>query len=127
MSIELPLSLKDISAIPAGTDRLVLIESDEVFVGVKLFQPGEVFANHFHNGYDEIFMGIEGTVTIWQGRALKVEVGPGSSLACMRGSQHYLVNETSEPAKVLFAKVPLVADDTHWVEWSPEDDSHGGA
>lgn len=127
MNVRLPLSLEAISAIPEGLDRLVLVESDEVFVGVKQFQPGEVFANHFHKGYDEIFMGIEGVVTIWQGRTLKVEVGPGSSLSCMRGSQHYLVNETSLPAKVLYAKVPMVADDTHWVEWSPEGHSRESA
>jgi quercetin dioxygenase-like cupin family protein len=120
MKATLPLSLESITAIPSGEDRLVLIESDEVFVGVKLFQPGEVFANHYHEGYDEIFMGIEGVVTVWQGRSLKVDVGPGSSLSCMRGSHHYLVNETSLPAKILYAKVPMVADDTHWVDWTPE-------
>jgi quercetin dioxygenase-like cupin family protein len=125
MKAELPLSLEAITAIPDGADRLVLIESDEVFVGVKLFKPGEVFANHYHEGYDEIFMGIEGVVTVWQGRSVRVEVRPGSSLSCMRGSHHYLVNETNSTAKILYAKVPMVTDDTHWVDWTPESQKDG--
>ena len=127
MNATLPLTMQTLSGIPDGEDRLVIVETPDVFVGVKLFQPGEVFPNHFHDGYDEIFMGLEGVITIWQGRNLRVEIGPGSSVTCQRGSHHYLANETSQPVKVLFAKVPLIADDTHWVPWAPVIGPNDGA
>jgi quercetin dioxygenase-like cupin family protein len=127
MDATLPLTMQAITNIPEGTDRLVLVETPGVFVGVKSFEPGEVFANHFHEGYDEIFMGLEGTITIWQGRNTRVEVGPGSAVTCPRGSHHRLANETDLPVKILFAKVPLIADDTHWVEWAPAPEVSSGS
>lgn len=120
MDLTLPLSRHALTEIPDGSDRLVVIETPDTFVGVKVFAPGEVFPNHFHDGYDEIFIGLEGVITIWQGRNTRVDIGPGSAVLCPRGSHHYLTNGSDHPVKVLFAKVPLIADDTHWVEWTPD-------
>ncbi|WP_430296905.1 cupin domain-containing protein [Sinomonas sp. B1-1] len=116
----LPWGLDDVVEPLANADRAALIESSQLFVGVKEFAPGEVFANHYHEGYDEFFAGLSGSLTLWTGRAQRVELTEGTSLLCRRGIHHYIVNETGEPARVLFAKVPLITDDTTWVDWSPQ-------
>ena len=103
-----------------GAERATIIDSPAAFVGVKHFEPGEVFANHFHEGYDEFFATLEGSITIWQGRSVRTELAAGGSLLCRRGTHHYLINESVRPAKLLFTKIPLVADDTVFVDWAPE-------
>lgn len=96
-----------------------IVESPGVFVGIKRFESGEVFPNHFHEGYDEFFTVLTGEIVVWQARATPVTLRPGSTLLCPRGMHHMLVNRTTEPAALLFVKAPLIADDTVWVDWSP--------
>lgn len=119
MEASLPLTHEAITDLPVGRDRMEIVNAPSAFVGVKAFQPREVFANHYHEGYDEIFIGLEGALTIWQGRNARTVVRPGTSLRCPRGSHHMLINETDTVAKVLFAKAPLIDDDTVWVDWTP--------
>lgn len=97
----------------------VLVDTPELFVGMKTYEPGEVFGNHFHEGYDEFFATLEGTITVWHGRSSHVELTVGTTLLCRRGSHHYLANTTDRPARLLFAKIPMVQDDTVWVDWNP--------
>lgn len=119
MALVLPLALETLAGPAAAGDKTILIDSPELFVGLKTYEPGEVFANHFHHGYDEFFAGLAGTVTVWQGRSSRFELTAGTSLLSRRGTHHYLVNNTDEPARILFAKVPMVADDVTWVDWTP--------
>jgi quercetin dioxygenase-like cupin family protein len=100
-------------------ERVTLVDSPAVFAGIKSFEPGEVFGNHYHEGYDEFFAVVSGELVVWQGRATRVVLRAGSSLLCARGSHHMLVNESESRATLMYVKVPLVADDTHWVEWTP--------
>lgn len=117
------LKLGALLAAAGATDKVILVDSPEIFVGIKSYEPGEVFANHFHDGYDEFFAGLTGTVTVWQGRSRKSELAAGTSLLCPRGTHHYLVNDTDQPAQILFAKVPMKADDVTWVPWEPASSS----
>lgn len=126
MTIELPASFAEArelaEAVLTDADRAALIEAPEVFAGVKRFQPGEVFRNHFHEAYDEYFVCLTGRITLWQGRALVSELTPGASVLCMRGSHHALVNTTDEPATILFVKAGTIsAEDTHWVPFAGSD------
>lgn len=109
-----------VAGVLGGQTQAGVIECPTLFVGVKRFEPGEVFANHFHDGYDEFFAVLTGEIVVWQGRATRVTLRPGSTLLCPRGQHHMLVNETDSPASLLYVKSPLVADDTQWVEWSPD-------
>lgn len=106
--------------------RLIVAKSSVSTIGIKRFEPGEAFENHYHQGYDEIFVGLSGTITIWQGRALASKLIPGTSLVCHRGSHHALVNTSSEPAVLMFIKTGGVTeDDTVWVHWdTPRTDEH---
>ncbi len=119
----LPITLLSADALAvageSSDDRVTLIDTPDVFAGVKTFQPGEVFPNHFHEGYDEFFAVLEGVIVVWQGRAVRSELRAGASLLCMRGSHHCLVNESGGVTRLLYAKVPMIQDDTHWVEWAP--------
>lgn len=100
-------------------ERATLIDSPACFAGIKAFAPGEIFENHFHEHYDEFFAVLKGEVVVWQGRATRTVLGPGSTLLCPRGAHHRLANEHDVPAALLYVKSPFVVDDTHWVEWSP--------
>lgn len=111
------LALAEAAAASGG--KSVLIDTPDLFVGMKTYGPGEVFANHYHEGYDEFFAGLAGSVTVWQGRSSRSELSAGTSLLCRRGSHHLLVNTTNRPARILFAKIPMIQDDTVWVDWQP--------
>jgi quercetin dioxygenase-like cupin family protein len=113
-------SAAELAARLGDAERVTLIDSPALFVGIKRFQPGEVFANHYHDGYDEFFATLTGELSIWVARSSKVSLPAGGSLLCPRGVQHRLANEGTAPAALLFAKVPLIADDTIPVDWSPE-------
>ncbi|MDF2443906.1 MAG: hypothetical protein JWR01_2109 [Subtercola sp.] len=119
MDQTLPLSGEDLLRLARIDDRVVVVDTPEVFIGVKTFQPGEVFANHFHEGYDEFFACLEGTVTVWTGRSARVELQAGSTLLCPRGSHHRLENRTDLVARTLYVKTPPTESDTIWVDWSP--------
>lgn len=95
------------------------VESPELTVAVKTFEPGEVFSNHYHNYYDEFFAAIAGTVTIWLDRSRRIDLAAGSTLLCTRNTQHYLVNDGATAARILVVKVPRVTSDVVWVDWSP--------
>ena len=110
-----------IALLPWEGDRSLVIDSGAVFVGFKKFQPGEVFGNHYHDAYDEFFVVVEGQMTIWRGRSTKTVLNAGSTLLCDRGSHHYLVNATATIATILYVKSSPTADDTIWVDWSPEE------
>ncbi|TAP39569.1 cupin domain-containing protein [Arthrobacter sp. S39] len=112
-------ALTELALLADGGGKTVLLDTPSIFVGIKTFEPGEVFANHFHEAYDEFFAGLEGTVTVWRGRSSRSDLSQGTSLLCRRGTHHYLLNETQLPARILFAKVPMVQDDTVWVDWVP--------
>lgn len=117
--MELPLDAQALASLADESSRAAIVDSPDLFFGIKTFQPGEVFANHYHEGYDEFFVGLVGTITIWQGRSSRFELSPGSSLLCRRGSHHCLVNEGPTDARLVFVKVPQVDDDTIWVDWTP--------
>ncbi|MBV6760224.1 cupin domain-containing protein [Rhodococcus opacus] len=120
MATDLPLTDPDVhAAIPAGDDRGLLIDSAALLTGVKLYQPGEEFANHYHEGYDEFFAVIEGEITVWTGRNTKTVLPQGGTLLCPRGEQHYLRNETTGVTRLLYTKVPNVPDDSIAVDWTP--------
>lgn len=117
--VELPLDAQALASLAEASSRVAIVDSADLFFGIKTFEPGEVFANHYHDGYDEFFVGLEGTISIWQGRSSRFDLSPGTSLLCRRGSHHMLVNEGSSAARLAFVKVPQVADDTIWVDWTP--------
>lgn len=123
MQLSTPLRTPTSSALAVlllqDADRAVIAETPEFFLGVKRFRPGEVFQNHFHEHYDEYFVGLSGSLTVWQGRILASELTPGASVLCRRGSHHALVNTTAEDAVILFVKTGRIADDTIWVPWEP--------
>ena len=119
-------ALTELILLADGGGKTVLLDTPSIFVGLKTFEPGEVFANHFHEGHDEFFVGLEGTVSVWRGRSSRSELTKGTSLLCRRGTHHYLVNETPMPARILFAKVPMIQDDTIWVDWMPACDDTVG-
>ena len=83
MRISLPIDSTALLAAAAGTaesgGKSVLVATPQIFVGMKTFQPGEVFGNHFHQGYDEFFAGLEGVVTIWQGCSSRITPGRSKS------------------------------------------------
>lgn len=122
--MHLGVSAKSADALVASMlgdgERVAVVDSPATYVGIKRFGPGEVFPNHFHEHYDEFFATLTGEIAIWQGRATRVTLRAGASLLVPRGAHHMLVNETAEPATLMFVKVPLVEDDTTWVEWTPE-------
>jgi quercetin dioxygenase-like cupin family protein len=97
-----------------------LVDTPEVLVRVKLFTPGETFGNHYHEGFDEIFVGLDGHLTVWLNESDRVTLTSGVSMTCIRGDRHLLVNESAEPATILVVKAPNLASDTTWVEWAPD-------
>ena len=125
MTIDIPIALPASAELARillnGEDRAILVETPELLVGVKRFEAGEVFRNHFHENYDEYFVGLTGEETVWQGRALSTQLVPGASILCMRGSHHALVNTSTGPATVLFVKAGVIAVDTTWVPFAQAD------
>ncbi len=117
--MQLPLDAFALNSLAAASSRAAIVDTPGLFVGIKTFEPGEVFANHFHEGYDEYFVGLEGEITIWQARSGRFSLAAGTSLLCVRGMHHYLENETGEPARLAFVKVPPIDGDTIWVDWTP--------
>lgn len=115
----LPMDDTAIQAALSEADRALLVSGEYAVVGIKEFAPGEVFANHYHESYDELFVGLSGEISIWVGRATEHVLRPGSTVSCIRGSHHRLENMGTAPARLMFVK-SSPADDTVWVSWDPE-------
>ncbi|MZG13963.1 cupin domain-containing protein [Streptomyces sp. SID5914] len=99
----------------AGEPGGVLHVADGFGLGSRAFAPGEVFPAHHHNHFDELFIGVSGTLTVTvAGR--EVRLTPGDKVVCARGSVHSLANTTDSPAEIAYLKLPFVEDDTVWAE-----------
>ena len=108
-----------------ATGKRVLLESRKALIGVKRYIPGEVFPNHFHRGYDEYLAILSGRLTLWTDRAERTVLIEGDSYLVARGVHHCLINDSNEPAEMLFAKVPFVENDSTWVDWNPTETAGG--
>jgi quercetin dioxygenase-like cupin family protein len=86
----------------------------EFGLGSKSMAPGEVFALHRHDVSDELFIGVEGIVTVIVGDEER-ELQRGMKIAIARGTVHGLVNRTDEVAEIAFVRIPYLADDLVWV------------
>lgn len=83
-------------------------------LGSKSMAPDEVFALHRHDVSEELFIGVEGVVTVVVGDAER-QLRPGEKIAIQRGVVHGLANRTGERAEVAFVRVPYLPDDLTWV------------
>lgn len=118
---------KPASAIPDSLWNLVgreptdvdLVSTTELLVRVRSFAPGTVFANHFHTTFDEIFIGLTGTLTVWLGESDRREISPSVTVTCARQQHHYIANNTDAVATIVIIKSPNNADDSTLVEWHP--------
>ena len=68
--------------------------------------PGGAVPPHVHTREDEIFILLEGTVSVMGPQGPGVLGTPGDTVRLPKGSAHSFSNETSLPAKLLVTAVP---------------------
>src|SRR5262245_47914249 len=88
-------------------------------VGIIVLRPGDDYRNHYHAKSENVFLTLEGRVTLWSDCRSKLSLGPGELYRCDPGEMHYLVNEGTERWRAVFIRVPFDPSDTVPVEWRP--------
>lgn len=78
--------------------------------GVIRFKPNQTLGAHFHNEVEETFYFVSGTPQmIINGESYRVKVGDAFRISPKE--KHDIINDTEEPIKIIFIKVPYLPDD----------------
>ena len=78
--------------------------------GVICLRPGDRLGGHYHNEVEETFYFAESTpVMVVDGADHRVAAGDVFKLA--PGEKHDILNDTSNPIRILFIKCPYLPDD----------------
>lgn len=90
------------------------IGSDGNLLQVVEIPPGEHVEPHYHRETTEVFyIQQAGGRLVIDGTEIKPDVG--EVIVCEPGDVHEVMNELSEPFRILVYKVNLTDDDTVWV------------
>lgn len=96
-----------------------LLEGPRTLVGVCHLRPGDVFDNHYHAHHEEMFIVLEGTVTLWMHCQDKHVLRAGDVHRCDPLEMHFLSNDSEDQVQFLFVKAPAVPGDRIDVPWRP--------
>lgn len=72
---------------PARVRKLDCFRTDQLFVGLNCFEPGQAQAVHTHANIDKFYLVISGKARIHLGSAVR-EVGPGGLAFVPAGMEH---------------------------------------
>lgn len=86
--------------------KVNLFESDELFVDIYCFRPGQAQAPHSHSESEKIYHGLEGTATVIAGRE-EYTLTPGEIIHIPQGEPHGVRNDTQSVVRTLVMMAPL--------------------
>lgn len=94
--------------------KVNLFESDELFVDVYCFRPGQEQAPHTHAESEKIYHVLEGTATVLAGET-EHRLTPGEIIHIPKGAAHGVRNDTDSVLRTLVMMAPLPggSDDGH--------------
>lgn len=96
-----------------------LVQGPTSDIGVLRLRPGDEMVNHIHRHCDESFVVLEGAVSLWVDCQEHFALSVGDVYRCAPGEQHYFVNDSAEPMRLLFIKSPASPGDTIPLPWKP--------
>ncbi len=86
--------------------KVNLYESDELFVDIYCFRPGQEQAPHVHAESEKIYHVLEGTATVTAGQA-SYTLTPGEIIHIPKGEPHGVRNDTEGVVRTLVMMAPL--------------------
>lgn len=86
--------------------KVNLYETDELFVDIYCFRPGQEQAPHSHAESEKIYFVLEGTGTFLVGEEERT-LDPGTIVHAPKGSPHGVRNESNQVLRVLVMMAPL--------------------
>lgn len=89
-----------------GFQKITLFESDELFVDIYCFRPGQEQAPHTHVESEKVYHVLEGTATILAGES-EHHLTPGEIIHIPKGAAHGVRNETDSVLRTLVMMAPL--------------------
>jgi len=90
---------------PEKMGKLSLFESRRLFCDVYGLLPGQSQAGHIHADNDKVYAVIEGRCRVTVGDASRT-LGPGEVAVAPAGVEHGLLNDGTEPARLLVVMAP---------------------
>lgn len=90
--------------------KVNLFESDELFVDIYCFRPGQEQSPHTHSNSEKIYHGLEGTATILAGTE-EYNLTPGEIIHIPKGEPHGVRNDTDTVVRTLVMMAPLPGGD----------------
>jgi quercetin dioxygenase-like cupin family protein len=88
-----------------------LLRGPKIDFGVVRLLPGEDFPDHYHNVVEENFFVLEGEVDFLINGEIRHHAVSGDLLHIPAPESHYLKNNGSVAAKIIFAKAPYKPED----------------
>ena len=93
-------------------------EGDDFAIGWRTFRSGELFPAHLHEHFEEVFIGMSGSLIVVIDDVEHV-LGAGDRIVAERRHVHSLRNDGNESAQICYLKVPFIDGDTVWVDAAP--------
>lgn len=86
--------------------KVNLVESDELFVDIYCFRPGQEQVPHTHAESEKIYHVLEGTATVLAGED-EHRLAPGEMIHIPKGAAHGVRNDTDSVLRTLVMMAPL--------------------
>jgi quercetin dioxygenase-like cupin family protein len=87
-----------------------LFRGPKIDWGVVLIKPGQTMAAHYHNELEETFYVVEGHAAFFVD-GVKHELVAGDAVRLEATERHKVINESDQPAKLVFIKCPYLPQD----------------
>lgn len=76
-------------------------------LGIVVLEPGQGVGRHVHDGEDDSFLVLDGTLSVTVGHdAREVEAGPGTFVLIPEGTPHEIANRGSTDVRILNIHAP---------------------
>lgn len=93
-----------------GFQKVNLFQSDDLFVDVYCFRPGQEQEPHVHAESEKVYHVLEGTATVLAGQR-EHNLTPGEIIHIPKGAPHGVKNETDGIVRTLVMMAPLPGGD----------------
>ena len=113
-------SVDDLISLATEGPHPIVVDGENVFMGVFSLPPGGSVPSHIHERQRETFVALAGTTELWVDRHELVVLAPGSSMEIAPGMEHFLRNPGPTPTLVCYVKTPNLPEDRILTGWAPE-------